>query len=174
MTLRYSERPQRQSARRERPKRPGGLDDTMPLSEGRETLSAADPTSHLCPNTCCAWSALSLAPSLSRSLSLSLHPQTHLHRAPHSTFPRLMRPATSARLLIGYRVWGTGGFEAGSYLRLIDFVCHSTLGVGRIEKKKRKKVQEAHLSAADATSHLCPPLPNSFRHLRLFRREIRG
>jgi len=29
------------------------------------------------------------------------------------------------------------GSEAGSYLRLIDFVCHSTLGLRVIKKKKR-------------------------------------
>jgi hypothetical protein len=29
------------------------------------------------------------------------------------------------------------GSEAGSYLRLIDFVYHSTLGLGVIKKKKR-------------------------------------
>ena len=31
------------------------------------------------------------------------------------------------------------GSEAGSYLRLIDFVYHSTLGVRVIKKKKKKK-----------------------------------
>jgi len=31
------------------------------------------------------------------------------------------------------------GFEAGSYLRLIDFVYHSTLGLRVIKKKKKKK-----------------------------------
>ena len=29
------------------------------------------------------------------------------------------------------------GFEAGSYLRLIDFVYHSTLGLGVITQKKK-------------------------------------
>ena len=32
--------------------------------------------------------------------------------------------------------------EAGSYLRLIDFVYHSTLGLRVIKKKKRKQFQE--------------------------------
>jgi len=31
-----------------------------------------------------------------------------------------------------------GGSEEGSYLRLIDFVFHSTLGLRVIEKKKRR------------------------------------
>jgi len=31
------------------------------------------------------------------------------------------------------------GSEAGSYLRLVDFVCHSTLGLGEIKKKKKKQ-----------------------------------
>jgi len=31
----------------------------------------------------------------------------------------------------------TSGSEAGSYLRLIDFVYHSTLGLRVIKKKKR-------------------------------------
>ena len=31
------------------------------------------------------------------------------------------------------------GSEAGSYLRLIDFVHHSTLGLRVIQKKKKKK-----------------------------------
>ena len=30
------------------------------------------------------------------------------------------------------------GSEAGSYLRLIDFVYHSTLGLGVVIKKKKK------------------------------------
>ena len=34
------------------------------------------------------------------------------------------------------------GSEAGSYLRLIDFVCHSTLGL-RVIKKKREGNLEA-------------------------------
>ena len=32
------------------------------------------------------------------------------------------------------------GFEAGSYLRLIDFVYHSTLGLRVIKKKKKKSI----------------------------------
>ena len=32
------------------------------------------------------------------------------------------------------------GSEAGSHLRLIDFVYHSTLGLRVIKKKKKKKV----------------------------------
>ena len=31
------------------------------------------------------------------------------------------------------------GSEVGSYLRLIDFVCHSILGLRVIKKKKKKK-----------------------------------
>jgi len=33
------------------------------------------------------------------------------------------------------------GSEAGSYLRLIDFVCHSTLGLRVIKKKTRETVK---------------------------------
>jgi len=39
------------------------------------------------------------------------------------------------------RVWGfrmCSGSEAGSYLRLIDFVYHSTLGLRVIKQKKRR------------------------------------
>jgi len=35
--------------------------------------------------------------------------------------------------------------EAGSYLRLMDFVYHSTLGLRVIKKKKKKKKTEAAL-----------------------------
>ena len=35
-------------------------------------------------------------------------------------------------------VEGQVGSEAGSYLRLIDFVYHSTLGLRVIQKKKRR------------------------------------
>ena len=44
---------------------------------------------------------------------------------------------------LGFRVWGSGfrpkmcsGSEAGSYLRLTNFVYHSTLGLRVIKKKK--------------------------------------
>ena len=44
------------------------------------------------------------------------------------------------------RVWGLtqmcSGSEAGSYLRLIDFVYHSTLGL-RVIKKKKKSMRVA-------------------------------
>jgi len=33
------------------------------------------------------------------------------------------------------------GSDAGSYLRLIDFVSHTTLGFRVIKKKKKKKVR---------------------------------
>jgi len=33
----------------------------------------------------------------------------------------------------------SSGSEAGSYLRLIDFVYHSTLGLRLLKKKKRKR-----------------------------------
>ena len=36
------------------------------------------------------------------------------------------------------------GSEAGSYLRVIDFVCHSTLGL-RVIKKKKKTHPECQL-----------------------------
>ena len=35
------------------------------------------------------------------------------------------------------------GYEAGSYLRFIDFVYHATLGL-RVIKKKRKKGQDSY------------------------------
>jgi len=38
------------------------------------------------------------------------------------------------------------GSEAGSYLRLIDFVYHSTLGLRAIKKKKKKKKKKGHSS----------------------------
>ena len=45
---------------------------------------------------------------------------------------RLCRPQQSSRS-------SPGGSEAGSYLRLIDFVYHSTLGLMRVIKKRKKK-----------------------------------
>jgi len=43
----------------------------------------------------------------------------------------------------GFRGWGLGlrveGSEAGSYLRLIDFVYHSTLGLRLNNNKKRRR-----------------------------------
>ena len=48
------------------------------------------------------------------------------------------REAGHARLLVGVsRFEMCSGSEAGSYLTLIDFVCHSTLGLRVIMKKKR-------------------------------------
>ena len=51
------------------------------------------------------------------------------------------------------------GFEAGSYLRLIDFGYHSTLGL-RVIKKKQKR-REASVRRAppilDRESERCPP-----------------
>jgi len=38
------------------------------------------------------------------------------------------------------------GAEAGSYLRLIDFVYHSTLGV-RVIKKKKRRVNSGYLKS---------------------------
>jgi len=38
------------------------------------------------------------------------------------------------------RVEDCSGSEAGSYLRLIDFVYHSTLGLRVIKKKKRLRI----------------------------------
>jgi len=37
----------------------------------------------------------------------------------------------------GYFTEMCSGSEVGSYLRLIDFVCHSTLGLRVIKKKKK-------------------------------------
>ena len=50
---------------------------------------------------------------------------------------------------LGVGVWGVSqprealcsGSEAGSYLRLIDFVYHSTLGLRVLKKKKNKALQ---------------------------------
>jgi len=44
------------------------------------------------------------------------------------------------------------GSEAGSYLRLIDFVCHSTLGL-RVIKKKKKKAETRAASPASPSRH---------------------
>jgi len=44
------------------------------------------------------------------------------------------------------------GSEAGSYLRLIDFVYHSTLGLRKIKKKK-----DAHRHAAQFLPDAFPP-----------------
>ena len=51
--------------------------------------------------------------------------------------------------------WGTG--EAGSYLRRIDFVYHSTLGLRVI--KKKKKFGRAPLTPYRGTSLIRTPPP---------------
>jgi len=45
------------------------------------------------------------------------------------------------------------GSEPGSYLRLIDFVCHSTLGLRVIKKKKKKLPQRAADPGAPVQRH---------------------
>ena len=39
-----------------------------------------------------------------------------------------------------------GGSEAGSYLRLIDFVYHSTLGLRVIKKKREKEADHVRVA----------------------------
>ena len=64
------------------------------------------------------------------------------------------------------------GSEAGSYLRLIDFVYHSTLGL-RVMKKRRRKAFKAasdrrgdDLKAAVASGPVAlPPTPGSVPRL---------
>jgi len=49
------------------------------------------------------------------------------------------------------------GSKAGSYLRLIDLVHHSTLGLRVIRKKKvggTSRTREAPIASASACSHL--------------------
>ena len=46
------------------------------------------------------------------------------------------------------------GSEAGSYLRLIDFVYHSTLGLRVIKKKKRHHIGESGRSILERESLL--------------------
>jgi len=48
-------------------------------------------------------------------------------------------------------------FEAGSYLRLIDFVYHTTLGL-RVIKKKKKLRMGGTVRRARLLSFLCQPL----------------
>ena len=43
------------------------------------------------------------------------------------------------KALINYFTEMCSGSEAGSYLRLIDFVCHSTLGLRVIKKRRSHK-----------------------------------
>jgi len=75
---------------------------------------------------------------------------THIRQSrPDSGFGvqvNVLKPFKGVLFLIGSGLlqcatsWGTeicSGFEAGSYLRLIDFVYHSTLGL-RVIKKKRE------------------------------------
>ena len=47
------------------------------------------------------------------------------------------------------------GFEAGSYLRLVDFVYHSTLGL-RV-KKKKKKIYGAAREGYEPRHQTIPP-----------------
>ena len=55
------------------------------------------------------------------------------------------------------------GFEAGSYLRLIDFVYHSTLGLRVIKKKKKLPSDSAdpHKIAGQTSPSIHPPIGNS-------------
>ena len=59
------------------------------------------------------------------------------------------------------------GPEAGSYLRLIDFVYHSTLGLGEIKKKDLSGLRLGHLAVHQAVILLVRlPLPRR-QHLLL-------
>ena len=52
------------------------------------------------------------------------------------------------------------GSEAGSYLRLIDFVYHSTLGLRAIKKQKKKKKDMTRVCAA---RRVVAPDPHALR-----------
>jgi len=54
------------------------------------------------------------------------------------------------------------GSEEGSYLRLIDFVYHPTLGLGVIQKKKIQDKLECYALDNDYAAHdssLCTAIP---------------
>ena len=60
--------------------------------------------------------------------------------------PALISACCPSKVFPSLLVRGScSGFEAGSYLRLIDFVYHSTLGL-RVIKKKKKKTSHEHPS----------------------------
>jgi len=53
--------------------------------------------------------------------------------------PSTLSSAPQAQAQVSSNPGPCSGSEAGSYLRLIDFVYHSTLGLRVIKKKKKKK-----------------------------------
>jgi len=88
-----------------------------------------------------------------RSSYTGLYPQTrapfrqiHLKRV----VPELLSRLVLRRTLNNYFTKMCSGSEAGSYLRLIDVVYHSTLGLRVIKKRRRtqaglRKIKESHL-----------------------------
>jgi len=60
------------------------------------------------------------------------------------------------------------GSEAGSYLRRIDFVYHSTLGLRVIQKKRRNPTPDLHHSRRNPT----PELPTRVEPPHLSRRTV--
>ena len=71
-----------------------------------------------------------------RGFRVGVHEPCTLHREPMKEGERVR----GARLENKYFTEMCSGSEAGSYLGLIDFVYHSTLGLRVIKKKKRKGV----------------------------------
>jgi len=57
----------------------------------------------------------------------------------------------------------SSGSEEGSYLRLIDFVYHSTLGLRVIKKRKRKQVGGADDLVADGARGAAVLFPGPLR-----------
>jgi hypothetical protein len=68
------------------------------------------------------------------------------------------------------------GSEAGSYLRLVDFVCHSTLGWRVIKKKKNPQLstrQKGPAVVADQTRNPKPHTRNPTPEIRNLKLETR-
>jgi len=114
--------------------------------------------------------------ALSRSFSFALY-RSNPHLPAHSVpLTSTLNTSGSGRQLLEHNYFTEmcSRFEAGSYLRLIDCVYHSALGLGVIKKKKKKKgtlashcspdVRHAYLTQALSQSlslSLSLPLPLS-------------
>ena len=59
------------------------------------------------------------------------------------------------------------GSEAGSYLRLIDFVYHSTLGLRVIKKKQKRLSHQSTLMTHGTLSSRVEGVLDLFRHVDL-------
>ena len=79
-------------------------------------------------------------------------------------FPGTLQCRCSSQFENNYFTEMCSGSEAGSYLRLIDFVYHSTLGLRVIQKKRRRR-----RLPGSAARGLSPPNTCAYRGTSLIR-----